>query len=494
LPALTLPGFVLWTMREPNTTTSLSGHVIDRLFAIPSIEPPAFSAEEFILAPPTVKPRSVPKQTLAKANEEGITESFYIGLTKELKRLNRDQLRAVGAVKQLDAWLVRNTAPTASGRTLADFAIASFRDHGKSPRSVYAQVTCVGPYLIALAEDLPLESITLDEWTTIYETALADTATTSGAGNRVRYLHEFHRQMSRIATLPKLNFKALDGYYAASLGVRANVVLPDEFRRAETAFLQHRAIRNQDAHVQWMPARLGYYGGLRPAEVYSLRLGDVIGTQQLEIIIRPYGTHRLKTPSARRRVPIALLLPPEVFESFRESVLRARQNHQQEEFLCKALDPNFPEALTNARAIGAALRAACDDGEIVMYTLRHSFVNWTLLRLSLVQFPELRRTKLPLLQDVLFEVGACRSLFDSLMPSQRGYAIPGSSRYLHVVSKLVGHLSPRTTLGSYSHLSHLLAWELMRAERSFVPVGVLSQWLGVSKTAIMKKLDAEDGP
>jgi len=62
------------------------------------------------------------------------------------------------------------------------------------------------------------------------------------------------------------------------------------------------------------------------------------------------------------------------------------------------------------------------------------------------------------------------------------------AHFLHAISKLVGHLSPRTTLASYFHLTHWLAAELMRADRSFVPIEVVAQWLNVTKPMVLKAL------
>ncbi|NJN00335.1 MAG: phage integrase family protein [Aquincola sp.] len=207
---------------------------------------------------------------------------------------------------------------------------------------------------------------------------------------------------------------------------------------------------------------LCYRIGLRPGEVYGLRLRDVAASH---LYVLPYGKHRLKSSNARRRVPHALLMGPKEHGQLQIFFSSRLECGAQPDDLLLAQGKNTPANRPHLdRWLHKVMRRVTLDPQVRLYHARHSFTTWTDLALRSVDHPEVLRflSHLPRTRTFL-ERGA--ELAVGLFGSKA--AALGKASY--ALARLVGHVGPAITRMHYGHGDDLVRAAVVEREMHKVP-------------------------
>jgi integrase len=192
---------------------------------------------------------------------------------------------------------------------------------------------------------------------------------------------------------------------------------------------------------------LCFWGGLRRDEALGLRLSDLDAAGHLHI--RPYAKRKLKTSNANRSLPVATLLPKDLFEEVAQWVkerAQAQRSRAVALFFSRQDDASMllpPKAVYSK--IIASMRDSLGDQSLKIHHLRHSFA--TLLAAKLLPhmqtFPSRLFARHPETVEWLKDREAFRrKLF--LTDQMRGADLQG-------IAHLLGHGSPGTSVEHYIH-------------------------------------------
>lgn len=190
-----------------------------------------------------------------------------------------------------------------------------------------------------------------------------------------------------------------------------------------------------------------FWGGLRRDEALGLRVSDLDAAGHLHI--RPYAKRKLKTSNANRSLPVAILLPKELFEELAQWTkerAHAPRSRAVALFFSRQDDASMllsPKTVYSK--IIASMRDSLGDQSLKIHHLRHSFA--TLLAAKLLSymqtFPSRLFARHPETVEWLKDREAFRSkLF--LTDKMRGADLQG-------IAHLLGHGSPGTSVEHYIH-------------------------------------------
>lgn len=365
------------------------------------------------------------------------------------------------SVQRFAEWLFDDVTKSKSGR------------HLRKSSTVYQMLNGGGSRLVGQFGKIdPLavhEESTFVEW---YQNALEDAPSVGTRRKVARTLKSFHQYLvdrsareakAGEASVPPVTESGLFVVTGRSNGtVDANVIGLDTFFRAIVWLRKAGGERLGHAMAEQLSliAVLGFFAGLRRSEALGLLIGDVLGANDLHLIVRPNGLRDLKTRAGHRHLPLMDMLP---------LVEQQRLKAWVEKRQVKAglSDPLFPEFVgpygvrnTDPRLelITEALQRAADDETLRFHHLRHSFATWMLFKLF------------------VGEAGGPKTLPDWFLPTEhdrrrwvaavteRNQLLgesPVSRRALYQVSHLMGHSGADITLSSYIHLSDFMLGQLV---------------------------------
>jgi len=202
-------------------------------------------------------------------------------------------------------------------------------------------------------------------------------------------------------------------------------------------------------------------------------------TQKPELFIRNNAFSRLKTSNGVRQIPLLPFLEKgelQLIKKWHRKRLGESLGDLELPFFTDSADSQTPIGAHNIfPEINEIMRNMTGDNSLHFHHLRHSFANWTLLRLIAPDYPQILESEIALPQGVSSD----RSLSISITSDRH----PGT-KMLYALARLMGHASPDETLFSYIHL---LDWILAKALQRISPSlskTALEKIYGVSKTTI----------
>ncbi|MDR3739873.1 MAG: hypothetical protein P4L40_12745, partial [Terracidiphilus sp.] len=194
----------------------------------------------------------------------------------------------------------------------------------------------------------------------------------------LRAFHEFLVRKHRVKPLLDTSMFLLHRFGST---VDANLITFEEYHEV-LAWLDRNWPSNLDPALQPM-ARimviLGFRCGLRRNEALAINWFAVCsGGPKPELLIQPYSGHRLKSSSAKRRLPLSLLMDGEELKEILALALK------RESASSGSITEDQMFAGVTARrllpVIHKAMRAVTKDPSIKYHHLRHSFATWTFMR------------------------------------------------------------------------------------------------------------------
>ncbi len=204
---------------------------------------------------------------------------------------------------------------------------------------------------------------------------------------------------------------------------------------------------------------LGFFAGLRISEVLYLKKQSLIYDDGYVLCIK-----RSKTKAGERNVPLSLLLPDsylqEVVSFFRDAKAESSQVESgagQPDYIMLEEEIPSKEIKDFSRIINELVEDI--NPEATFHHLRHAFINWFLIRwyVAIYGSDHSMMSNADYLREDVFS----KPYLDNLRTLVFGYGKQKThqmlfSHVISVLSRLVGHAGPVTTMTNYIHISDWL--------------------------------------
>lgn len=192
---------------------------------------------------------------------------------------------------------------------------------------------------------------------------------------------------------------------------------------------------------------LGFYSGLRRGEVAGLQFADftINGTNYVNLHVRPNKYREPKSSESSRNLPLDCLWPDVYLLELANYLKVTKSKFTQEKSLIFKDANQLNEAFSLLTEI---MKIVTGEPEIRYHHCRHSFCNWTWIRLNYADPSQLA--------DFSFCQHEFFSQINHQRLCQRLAIVPFSRKKLWALSSLLGHSSPEVTTSSYFHLSEFI--------------------------------------
>ncbi|NLS14236.1 hypothetical protein HGP28_15230 [Vibrio sp. SM6] len=228
---------------------------------------------------------------------------------------------------------------------------------------------------------------------------------------------------------------------AAEHNADANIITHIEAERVLKCLQRSKHPRAELARLLFT---FGFYLGLRRNEIRGLQFKDFHHNQELHhtLHVRPNKYRLLKSTDGSRNLPIETLLPAPNFNEMMAFLETTKLKHMDRAtpIFHAFSDIQINEAFV---LVTSVMRGVTGDETLRFHHCRHSFCNWTLCLLYQVN----QTGKWPFLCHDYFSAEQAQALRARL-----GIA-KNTRKQFWVVSELLGHASPSTTISSYFHLA-----------------------------------------
>jgi integrase len=318
--------------------------------------------------------------------------------------------------------------------------------------SVYNYLCAIGKRLISVANNEEILGLESDELHDLYREVIDVCPTVKSRNKAAQRLHGFNQFLSVRLGAPIVDFSDL-GFNSgpAELGVNANLISFASFDKIKKVLCPNYSKASRLRKMVLLLAIIAFRCGLREMEVLKLRITDIQGTTEPEILVRTNRYAYNKSSESVRRIPLAHLLEEDelmmLLDWCRDRELEDGSRIPQSLLFCfsgqsTVLLPKHEMIPPVVQAI----RQVTGDANLVFHHFRHSFATWLLLRL-LKNFPPEIRQRFHFLKHHLFDSSICDKLRVSLLGNQML-----GRQALFATAQLCGHAGPEVTLLHYFHL------------------------------------------
>ena len=318
---LQTPSFLRAYAEGKLKSVSLSPSVWSRLLTGKIVQSPDLAAG-FITAPkPVDTPLSIPKQAkpapMVRQEEilkDILTRILPAGINwKRSGREARESLQSYYAQHQeemcealscLVLWCVDllttyNQNELIRGRSKSTLRASSVRGY----------LSAIGKRLIGAIGTMSILELDEDELHDLYAEVIESCPTSKSkqwAGDRIYAFHQF--LMIRLGA-PQVDFSDLrTNSGPAELAVDANLISLQSFEQIKKVLCPDYAKASRLRKIQLLTAVIAFRCGLRRSEVMKLRLIDVQGVAQPELLVRNNRYAYVKSNESIRRLPLGTLL------------------------------------------------------------------------------------------------------------------------------------------------------------------------------------------
>lgn len=331
------------------------------------------------------------------------------------------------------------------------------------PSTAERYLKTIARHLVDIAETEDVLGMDPEDFESLYELA----------GERVKGIQERTKFWAQIRSFhdylwlcgaPQVDLSELDGYESGAIGnVSANLITEREFELFKDSMTPADGDPFREAK-EWilLVAILGFRAGLRRREIQMLWLSDIHPEPDPFLIVKSSKLARLKSASSHRRIPLQPLLPKDELKLLLDVSERRRAllGDNTGLLFAHAHTPSVP--LPQALLFDPVTQAfqeitAPTVVPFRFHHLRHSFANWLFLRFVSMDQSTLIDPNHPLFDSYMQDRKRVSALREYFFPRVMGTTVPPGRRYLYLVSSLLGHLNPVTTLKSYIHLLDWIA-------------------------------------
>lgn len=338
------------------------------------------------------------------------------------------------------------------------------RHFKKNPKQILKKISTIGRHLIAIADNVFLQKVQVDERTHIYREVI-DQAVSIQNKNEIQYdLRDFNSWLEKHYGLEKIKDKeSLFGSASRTdMTVNANLINFDEYESIRNSL--QNLIKNypEDDSYKIMLGILilGFRLGLRISEAVELKFIDYLNCEKSpQILIRESEGRKTKSRNARRAQKLTDLVSDDEVEFFNKYYQSQEErfgkfpNGKSHYYFFstsrRGIKVKSVEALK--KKLMRLIREACQDNSLKFHHLRHSFASWHFFSAAIAEldldigsyFKHLPKTELWL------KSADARKL--EHLPTQLK-----SKKYPYWLVQRIGHGSIETTLEHYIHTVDLI--------------------------------------
>jgi integrase/transposase-like protein len=333
---------------------------------------------------------------------------------------------------------------------LLEFFIHGLKKLNWKRSSANTYLSHLGSHWFSFTSDIELESLDEYEMTELFEAMVYVADGNISQSDKVSILKQFFAFGSEVFGLALPVFE--DVSVSKINNIRNYVISESNFMcfiNQISAFDSHQTLNGQGLILT---AILMARCGLRPSEVLKLRLKDVEPSAQCFIFTRQnrFGTN--KSYSAKRKIPLSLMLMPEelaLFISYLKRRLLDANNQRALLLFSSSVNANLPYSLSDFhKKFSDKLSEVCGE-HVHTYHLRHK----ALSTLQIIFFSTALLSMTP--------------YSDAQIARIRGFFGVDSGRdALHEIACFAGHLSPETTLKNYLHFTDAILYERLTTRRA----------------------------
>jgi integrase len=484
------PGYIVGSAIDRTPTTHLRNETLARILG-ESFAPitTAFSPQDADL---DHSPMNVPPMVVA-----GRFDSYLRGIRRVLSIFGRPQMTMTSteACTEIQSLKPSDRELRPIEKLLTDWALDLLKKAGRgevAPSSVARYFQAIWQPLLVSTEGfdtLPLDSDSLED---LYDDALRSIASESGRRYLQGRLASFHNWLVKERKVPEINFTELDHYVVGAGTVNANLISVSEFKEA-VSLLESPDIFKDEwlREVCVNVLTLCFRCGLRRREPLQLRLRDYRAGSHV-LWIRPSQFGSIKSDQGIRKLFLDALLEPQELERFEKWFARmaasaTNPGSSNNLILC---NPDDPQKLVDPQRVFGVImdvvRKVANDNTLVPHHLRHSFANWTFVRLQITTGSLVVPRNTPAFSDECFDLKACKRLKERLYNLLPNSEADAGRRDLYCIAALMGHLSPGTTLHSYIHLIDFLTGRFARGYPRLSRIEDIADLRGVDRSLIYR--------
>lgn len=332
----------------------------------------------------------------------------------------------------------------------------SYLEHRKTPAlkvsSVVRYYQEIGEALLRTSGVTHILHLEPQDFEVLYENAASRREKSQYMVHRLTQFHGYLQVFYQVSAMEWTGL--LNGAGKIVANVDANLVSPHLFDLllASLGWRTSDPTRWEKLHL--LAAILAYRCGMRPGEIKSLRLIDIQGITEYEVLVRNNQFKSVKTNAGIRRIPLNPFLTKEELAFVLDflSLRRQEVKHYGGELLLgqpgKKNEMLADEGLF--APIQKKLRKISKDETLRFYHLRHSFL--TLLNLNFSLADATGFSGIHLLKHSQFSTDKRNQLKTSLLQNE-GWG----RKHHYLLAMLAGHNSPKT---SYRHYVHFADWFL----------------------------------
>lgn len=296
---------------------------------------------------------------------------------------------------------------------------------------------------LSLTYDETFSDLCAEEYLAIYEQIIHDKAFDRQHYTAMR-LRQFHTHQVKTYGAPTLQFARHKQIYIC----RAQMLSPMVYQRMLTSLQNCDDFKNYTFEKKQCLSLLilAYRTGMRINELVGLQTHDFDLTKFMEVTIRPNHHRKLKTDSAKRRLPLWALLTPSEKNIVDDYITGQRNAKMTYAFSTGAADVPLADHVPR-QLLRELLNAHLEEHNITFHGLRHT----ALSQLAIALFADEK--------TFTWFAGAHNTRWQhirfALLGKTDAHQV-GQHRWM-VLTAFAGHLKTDVTLKHYLHTAHLLA-------------------------------------
>jgi integrase len=338
------------------------------------------------------------------------------------------------------------------------------RQFKKNPKQILKKISTIGRHLIAIADDVFLQKVQVDERIHIYREVINQAVSIQNK-NEIQYdLRDFNSWLEKSYDLEKIKDKEnlFGSASRTDITVNANLIHFDEYGSIKNSLQSLIENYPEDNSYKIMLGIfiLGFKLGLRITEAVELKFIDYLYCDKTpQILIRESEGRKTKSRNAKRAQKLTDLLSHDEIEFFNQyhhsQLKRFGRFHNEKEhyyfFSTSRSGTKLKSVEVLKKRLMKLIRETTQDSSLKFHHLRHSFASWHFFSAAIAEldldigsyFKHLPQTELWLKNaDV-------RKL--EHLPTQLK-----SKKYPYWLVQRIGHGSIETTLEHYIHTIDLI--------------------------------------
>ena len=267
-------------------------------------------------------------------------------------------------------------------------------------------------------------------------------------------LIQFHGFLETFYQLQPMDWHgSIDQTGSVVAHIDANLICPATYEKIMVSLGWQQPDQSRWQELQLLATILAFRCGLRPGEIRSLRVTDIQGINQIEILVRNNRFKTTKSNAGIRRLPVSILLNQEELDflvSFKEK--RKGETAQFGDDLLLGHPGKKESMVTDKELLDPIRKIICKvtkDQSLRFYHLRHSFLTWH--NLMMLLDPDIEYAGVSALEHKQFLPEKRQQLKTKLMGNDHA-----GQKQQYIQAMFAGHASPKTTHKHYIHLSDWL--------------------------------------